>query len=51
MPTILDFWCRLFGYSSCHALSTFEAIILAVMTAVIILVFAVVAWVVHSVEK
>jgi hypothetical protein len=29
MGDILNWWCSLFGYSSCHALSVFEAIVLA----------------------
>ena len=32
MATILGFICRLPGYNSCSALSTFEAIILACLT-------------------
>ena len=32
MATALNFICRLAGYSSCGALSTFEAIILAAIT-------------------
>jgi hypothetical protein len=32
MATVLNFICGLAGYHSCSALSTFEAIILAVVT-------------------
>jgi hypothetical protein len=32
MPTVLDFWCRLFGYDGCKDASTFEAIILVLIT-------------------
>jgi hypothetical protein len=35
MATVLNFICGLAGYHSCSALSTFEAIILAVVTIVI----------------
>ena len=38
MATILGFICRLAGYNSCSALSTFEAIILACLTVGIITV-------------
>jgi hypothetical protein len=29
MADLVQFWCQLFGYADCHALSTFEAILLA----------------------
>ena len=35
-------WCQLFGYSSCQALSTFEAIVLAVVAGVTFFIMAVI---------
>jgi hypothetical protein len=33
MPTILNWWCGLFGYGGCGAVSVFEALILLPVTA------------------
>jgi hypothetical protein len=32
MPTLLNFWCSLFGFATCKDASTFEAIILVFVT-------------------
>jgi hypothetical protein len=38
MPGLANWWCQLFGYVDCKALSTFEAIIFAVVTLIVLLI-------------
>jgi hypothetical protein len=41
MPEVFGFVCRLFGYASCGSISTFEALILAPITAGLVYVLGV----------
>lgn len=49
MPAVLDWWCGLFGYDGCKAVSVFESLVLFVLSAgIITLISAVVAGVVMA---